>query len=313
VNSFRTPMTAAALAAAAAFLPGFIALAPNRLASGAPVGLVQCAPLAAAVIAVAILSLAVSAWRGQAILGLAAGIVLLLATPLAAGTGAAALLRHAGPAARAELACGFWLLGAAAVLAIMTASAALRVKPSWRAALLAALAAALLLVVASGALNALSLAREYQSHRAAFRAAALRHLLLVGMTLAGALAAGMPLGLTAWRHKAWRPAIFAALNIIQTLPSIALFGLLMVPLARLGLSGIGLVPAVIALVLYALLPTVRAIVSGLENVPAAPLQAAGGVGFGRWQEFWHVRPPRPCWRACASSWCRRWAWRWWRR
>jgi len=113
----------------------------------------------------------------------------------------------------------------------------------------------------------------------------------VALTLAGAAALGGPLGLLAWRRPAWRQPIFGALNVVQTLPSIALFGLLMTPLARLGLSGIGLVPAVIALVLYALMPSVRATVAGLENVPQAPLDAAAGLGFSPLQVFFRARLP----------------------
>jgi len=101
----------------------------------------------------------------------------------------------------------------------------------------------------------------------------------------------VPLGLLAWQAPRWRTALFGGLNIIQTLPSIALFGLLMAPLARAGLSGIGVVPAVIALVLYALLPTARAVATGLAGVAAAPLEAAAGLGMAQSQIFWRVRLP----------------------
>ena len=83
--------------------------------------------------------------------------------------------------------------------------------------------------------------------------------------------------------------MFSVLNIIQTIPSIALFGLLIAPLAglaqawpwlgELGISGIGVAPALIALVLYALLPLVRSVVAGLEQVPSPVIEAARGVGM----------------------------------
>ncbi|PYA75396.1 osmoprotectant uptake system permease, partial [Serratia marcescens] len=94
---------------------------------------------------------------------------------------------------------------------------------------------------------------------------------------------------------------FSALNIIQTVPSIALFGLLIAPLAGLatavpwlaehGVSGIGMAPAIVALVLYALLPLVRSVVAGLQSVPAGVIESATGMGLTRGQIFLRVQLP----------------------
>ena len=83
--------------------------------------------------------------------------------------------------------------------------------------------------------------------------------------------------------------VFATLNIIQTIPSIALFGLLIGPLTALsnalptlrtiGIGGIGFTPAVIALVLYGLLPIARNTQAGLLSVPDAVTDAARGMGL----------------------------------
>jgi len=91
------------------------------------------------------------------------------------------------------------------------------------------------------------------------------------------------------------------LNVIQTVPSIALFGLLMAPLAwaasalpglrQFGISGIGVAPAVIALVLYSLLPVVRSTVAGLAQVPRPVVEAAVGMGLTRGQIFGKVELP----------------------
>jgi osmoprotectant transport system permease protein len=91
------------------------------------------------------------------------------------------------------------------------------------------------------------------------------------------------------------------LNIIQTIPSIALFGLLMAPLAllaasvpalgRAGISGVGLAPAVIALTLYGLLPVVRSTLTGLQQVPSAMVQAARALGMARGQILIFVELP----------------------
>ena len=62
-------------------------------------------------------------------------------------------------------------------------------------------------------------------------------------------------------------------------------------LGRLGISGVGLAPAVLALLLYALLPIVRAALAGLEQVPSAAVTAARAMGFTPWQVLWRVELP----------------------
>lgn len=94
---------------------------------------------------------------------------------------------------------------------------------------------------------------------------------------------------------------FAVLNIIQTIPSVALFGLLIAPLAglvkhfpllgSLGVAGTGLTPALIALVLYALLPLVRGVVAGLNQVPQDVLESARAMGMNTFQRFVSVQFP----------------------
>ena len=94
---------------------------------------------------------------------------------------------------------------------------------------------------------------------------------------------------------------FALLNIIQTIPSVALFGLLIAPLAGLvkhfpllgkfGVAGTGMTPALIALVLYALLPLVRGVVAGLNQVPRDVLESARAMGMNTFQRFVSVQFP----------------------
>ncbi len=99
----------------------------------------------------------------------------------------------------------------------------------------------------------------------------------------------LPLGFLCHRVPRIRAGILQVLNLIQTIPSIALFGILMVPLGALaaaypllaewGIGGIGAAPAVIALFLYSLLPVVANTVVGLGRVPAATVEAARGMGL----------------------------------
>ncbi|MBV8046877.1 MAG: ABC transporter permease, partial [Paludibacterium sp.] len=100
------------------------------------------------------------------------------------------------------------------------------------------------------------------------------------------------------RRSRVQGALFAVLNLIQTLPSIALFGLLVAPLAwlgehvpGLGIAGIGMAPGILALTLYSLLPMTRGTLAGLQQVPAAAVDAARGMGMGSWQILWQVELP----------------------
>jgi osmoprotectant transport system permease protein len=95
--------------------------------------------------------------------------------------------------------------------------------------------------------------------------------------------------------------VFAVLNILQTIPSIALFGLLIVPLsalvaavpwlAAIGIAGIGVTPAIIALVLYELLPVAHNTSAGLAAVDPATVEAGRGIGLSNRQIFWQLELP----------------------
>ena len=199
----------------------------------------------------------------------------------------------------------FWVLAALAWLAATDAIGHLQLKPAWRLLTSAAVILPVVVCIASGMLDALSLLKEYANRQDVFNAAFLQHLTLVLASLTPSLLIGVPLGIASVRNNArmnaLRPALFASLNIIQTVPSIALFGLLMAPLALLaasvpllaqwGIKGVGLAPAVIALTLYALLPVVRSTAAGLSQVPRPVIEAAQGMGLSPRQIFWQVEVP----------------------
>ncbi|HEU4538389.1 MAG TPA: ABC transporter permease subunit, partial [Polyangiaceae bacterium] len=114
------------------------------------------------------------------------------------------------------------------------------------------------------------------------------HLSLVGFALAFALALGVPLGALAARRPRWRLPIVGAANVLQTVPSLALFGLLL-PLPWVG--GVGARSAVVALVLYALLPVVRGTLAGLESVDPGVREAAEALGMTERQRLLRVELP----------------------
>ena len=138
-------------------------------------------------------------------------------------------------------------------------------------------------------------------NQSVFAAALIRHLVLVAGSVGPAVLIGLPLGVAAVRRPALQGPLFAVLNLLQTIPSIALFGLLIAPLsalaaaspafAALGIGGIGPAPAIIALILYALLPIVRNTVAGIGGVDPAAVDAARGMGMTPRQMLWHVELP----------------------
>jgi osmoprotectant transport system permease protein len=128
----------------------------------------------------------------------------------------------------------------------------------------------------------------FASHRAEILAATHEHLSLVLISMAIAVAIGVPLGLALVTHPRWRAAALAVASIFQTIPSLALFGFL-IPLPFLG--GIGARTAIIALVLYALLPILRNTYVGLTGIDPAIIEAAEAMGMTERQVLFRVRLP----------------------
>lgn len=285
---------------------GFLDIAPNRLVSGTPVLLWRVAgslPVAALVVAGASLFALGFAAPQRALHYLAAVVsgAALVAAIATAGDAAVALAGTSPPAASISLGAGFWLIAACAALALIDSLRRAEAR-AWMQLLVAALAVACFWGMAkAGLFDALSLAREYASRRAIFAAATIRHIELVVASVIPALVIGMPLGLLALRHKRAEASIFSALNLLQTVPSIALFGLLIAPLSdlasafpalgALGVGGVGPAPAIVALVLYALLPIARNTAAGISGVSPAAIDAARGMGMTARQIFWRVETP----------------------
>lgn len=116
----------------------------------------------------------------------------------------------------------------------------------------------------------------------------LEHIVLVAIAMFFATLIGFPLGIVLTRHRKLRAPILTAANIIQTVPSLALFGFL-IPVPFIG--GIGPRTAIVALVLYALLPILRNTFTGISGVDPAVLEAARGMGMTRDQILWQVEIP----------------------
>ncbi|MGE0258908.1 MAG: ABC transporter permease [Alphaproteobacteria bacterium] len=285
---------------------GFVAVAPNRLLSGEPVGLFAAAdrPTSIAIVALGIALLGIAAMRPSGALYRAASLLalaLLLLLTAAAGEAALSLTAAGPPLSRVSLGAAFWVAAAAAAMAIIDSLRRAGAGVGERLALLAALIAGFALMAQAGLFDALALAREYRTREAPFAAALVRHVELVVAAVGPAVLIGFPLGTAAVRRPHWQGPLFAVLNLLQTIPSIALFGLLIVPLSALaaavpplgalGVAGIGPAPAIVALILYALLPIVRNTVAGIAGVDPAVVDAARGMGMTDRQLFWRVQLP----------------------
>src|SRR6266852_8779210 len=116
----------------------------------------------------------------------------------------------------------------------------------------------------------------------------LEHLWLVGISTLLAVLIGIPLGIVIAHWPQWNKPVLAGANIIQTIPSLALFGFLL-PVPWLGERVERL--AILALTLYALLPVIRGTYSGIRGVDRAVVESARGMGMTDSQLLWQVELP----------------------
>lgn len=116
----------------------------------------------------------------------------------------------------------------------------------------------------------------------------LEHLVLVGIAMGIALAVAIPGGILLTRRAPLRRWVLGFANVMQTIPSLALFGVL-IPLPLIG--GIGKHTAVVALVLYALLPVLRNTLTGILGVDPAVRESAVAMGMTERQLLWDVELP----------------------
>lgn len=299
----RVLLLLACVAIAAVALP-YVNVAPNRLMSGEARTLWQVWPFTPLVLAGALGALVIlSFWQNRvahwSTLILCEGLFIVLFW--SAGQAATQIAAAESPLARTSIGGGLWLWLALCLLACSDAIRRLIPSSSWRWLLNAQIGCIPVLLLFGGQLDSLSLLKEYANRQEVFNDALAQHLTILLGTLFPALLLGVPLGMWCYRHPARQGAVFAVLNVIQTIPSVALFGLLIAPLAgmvkaypalaTLGIAGTGLTPALIALLLYALLPLVRGVVAGLSQVSLDVLESAHAMGMSVRQCFWKIQLP----------------------
>jgi osmoprotectant transport system permease protein len=132
------------------------------------------------------------------------------------------------------------------------------------------------------------LARFFWERRSEIGALTAQHLLLVAASAAIAVAVGVPLGVALTRRPRMARPVLGAANVVQTIPSLALFGFL-IPIPFLG--GIGARTAIVALVVYGLLPILQNTYAGIRSVDPAIVEAATGLGMTDRQRLLAVELP----------------------
>ncbi|RCV86744.1 ABC transporter permease [Billgrantia montanilacus] len=281
-----------------------VSIAPNRIVAGTPHRAHEVHGWWAALLAsLPMLAVMVLAWRPDTQrlqVAMALVIGLLVAMPLWLSTVVATLADPDMPQTRLGIGASLWLLLFLWLLVLIELRTRLNLSRTFGWLLLLPILLAWWLSLSLW-LEPLALYREYQGRSDQFASAIVYHLALVGAAVGASLLLGIVLALCMRRYPGMRKAGFGVLNFVQTIPSLALFGLLLAPLAWLasrvewlasiGVSGIGWAPAWLALVGYSLLPMVRNTYVALEGVEPAVIESARGMGMSRRQTFLQVRLP----------------------
>jgi osmoprotectant transport system permease protein len=118
----------------------------------------------------------------------------------------------------------------------------------------------------------------------------IEHAYVVGIALAIAIGTGVPIGIAITFNRRAAETVLYIAGIIMTIPSVAMFGL-MIPILAVVDLGIGKVPAIIALVLYSQLPIIRNTYAAIKNIDPAMVDAGKGMGMTGRQIMWKVQLP----------------------
>ncbi len=289
---------------AAAALP-WLALKPNRVVRGTALAAWQVTGPAGVAVFVLLwlLALALAARPSRpalarlrpALIAFVAAAAPLLQVSLAL----AGVTPLAEPAARVSFGSGVYVAIAGSYLMLIGTREAKGQR--WAGAALWLAAAAMAALALTGRLGSLAVVRELRATGGRFGVELVNHLALTAAAVVVAALIGIPLGVWAYRSRAASRAILSSVDSVQTIPSLALFGLIIVPIAwlsfrfpvlrSLGVRGIGAAPALVALTLYALLPIVRNTYTGLSVVPRSILEAGRGMGMSRLQLLTRVEMP----------------------
>src|SRR5690554_4432366 len=295
----------AALALLLVWTPNLGAIQPNRIVPGEGYGLLAAVGSAGAwlvslgLIISALLSVLPIRFRFHLLVTLLS--FLLALTPLLLSFLAQRHLPDNAPYARTSVGAAFWSLLFLLSLMLTEALSRLKAHLFLRSTLFVCIVAMWLWLFASDPLSSVSLVREFNARPGQFAQALWEHLALAFGAVGISLVFAFFLSLKMIGSQRWRRPILSAVSFLQTIPSLAVFGLLIAPLSALsaafpwlqefGIRGIGWAPAMLALIAYSLLPMVRNNYVALTEIPVALIDAGRGMGMSERQLFFQLKLP----------------------
>lgn len=298
----RLGVIVAGLIAFAAWSPLVISKA-NRIVPGEALSWVEALPEPLGVLAISTLAVVgvLTLVRFDPRLRLVLALAMLIGLGLALGLAANLATPEGDKISRTAPAGGFWIGVLAFSLLATDSVVKLKLGPASRIALMLLVAGLVGAALWFGLWSNVSVLREYANQADVFWREFGTHIFLALGSLAAAVIVGIPLGVILHKAKPIRAGVVGVLSAIQTVPSIALFGLLIAPLAwvaanvpgaaGLGIAGIGPAPAMVALFLYSLMPVVANTLAGLAAVPPAANEAAKGMGMTTWERLTKIQLP----------------------
>lgn len=290
----KVGLAASAIGLASLLALPFATVRHSRIATGADVAVWRALPSwALAALVIAWLAVAgLSAMRGSRSAAAARGLLgaMMIAVLVAAsGWAATSLAEGVGRFARVSIGGGVWVSAIGAYTLVLSSrrqlgsSALLGTVITWVAPV------AVVAMLATGRLGDLGIMKEYANVADRFWVETVNTLLYSAVSVVLATGIGVWLGIMAYRTPRLERPVFGVVSVFQTIPGLAMVGLLVAPLAalsfavpglrKLGVGGIGWAPVVIALTLYALLSIVRNTHAGLRGVSPAIVDAGRGMGM----------------------------------
>ncbi|MFC1873075.1 ABC transporter permease [Chloroflexota bacterium] len=285
---------------------GWLTLKPNRVATGESYLVWEAGGwvIGAGILGLWLVCLVLSLYGRKkwpaVFMGITANL-LVIGNFMLVGYWAGQLLLRVEPIARVSLGAGVWISLLAAYIIIFSARRRILGSTALRCLISIAGLAAIIMLVISGWFDSLSILQEYTGREARFYQELVQHILLFGASVSVGALIGIPMGIWATHSRRVEKPVFFVANITQTIPSLALLGLLIAPLSALsfafpvlreiGIRGVGVTPAIIALVIYSLLPIIRNTFVGLRQLDPAVINAGLGMGMSRRQTFFRIEVP----------------------
>ena len=275
---------------------------PNRISSGEKVtafGFLGIEAYVLILLALMMVVLSFSSLKRKSLMTTGVGALLFVVLVFSMGQTGLDITKG-NPSMRISLSSGFYVVLLSIYLIIGNTLGKVK-KDNKYIKILALLTIGLfVLMVFMGTFDSFAIMKEYGIKKDQFAEGFRTHLLLaLGSVLAGTIIA-TPLGYLAYRKNKLERAVMVPLSIVETIPSLSLFGILLIPLSRLGdirffellgVSGIGWAPAFVALTLYTLLPIGRNTLVGFASVDKSVIEAAQGMGMNKREIFKKVLLP----------------------